>query len=305
MKYTTIKYMRIQNLESDLMTYIVKAPAKINFALDVLSKRPDGYHDVAMIMQTVALYDTITVKSGFDGIRLTTDSSSIPTDESNIAYKAAHYLSTKYNVKRGAHIHIEKRIPVAAGLAGGSTDAAAVLKLLNRAWDLRLSKSELMDAGKKLGADVPFCIQGGTCLAEGLGEKLTVIKSIPDCHILLAKPNVGVSTKEVYQGLKLSEISERPDMKAMLKAIDKQDLREICANLSNVLETVTTKMHPIIIELKQKLMEYGAIGSLMSGSGPTVFGIFEDMASAYGAYDNIKTLVNEIFVVKTFDGRDG
>jgi 4-diphosphocytidyl-2-C-methyl-D-erythritol kinase len=272
--------------------------------LDVLSKRPDGYHDVAMIMQTVALYDTISVRSGFEGIKLTSDSSKIPVDDTNIAYKAAHYLSTKYNVKRGAHIHIEKRIPVAAGLAGGSTDAAAVLKLLNKVWDLKLSKAELMDAGKKLGADVPFCIQGGTCLAEGLGEKLTVIKSMPDCFILLAKPNVGVSTKDVYEGLKLNEIEDRPNIPAILQGIQNQDLLKISKNMGNVLETVTTKMYPIIVQLKQKLMENGAIGSLMSGSGPTVFGVFEDMATAYGAYDNIKTLVNEIFVVKTFDGRD-
>jgi 4-diphosphocytidyl-2-C-methyl-D-erythritol kinase len=286
------------------MTCTVKAPAKINLALDVLSKRPDGYHDVAMIMQTVALYDTISVRSGFEGIKLTSDSSKIPVDDTNIAYKAAHYLSTKYNVKRGAHIHIEKRIPVAAGLAGGSTDAAAVLKLLNKVWDLKLSKAELMDAGKKLGADVPFCIQGGTCLAEGLGDKLTVIKSMPDCFILLAKPNVGVSTKDVYEGLKLNEIEDRPNIPAILQGIQNQDLLKISKNMGNVLETVTTKMYPIIVQLKQKLMENGAIGSLMSGSGPTVFGVFEDMATAYGAYDNIKTLVNEIFVVKTFDGRD-
>jgi 4-diphosphocytidyl-2-C-methyl-D-erythritol kinase len=296
--------MKIQIMESEYMTYKVKAPAKINLALDVLSKRPDGYHDVAMIMQTIALYDTISVRSGFEGIKLTSDSSIIPVDETNIAYKAAHYLSTKYNVKRGAHIHIEKRIPVAAGLAGGSTDAAAVLKVLNNVWDLKLSKAELMDAGKKLGADVPFCIQGGTCLAEGLGEKLTVIKSIPDCYILLAKPNVSVSTKDVYQGLKLKEIEERPNISAILQAIDNQDLQEISSGMVNVLETVTTKVHPIIVELKRKLIENGAIGSIMSGSGPTVFGIFEDMATAQGAYDNIKTLVNEIFVVKTFDGRD-
>jgi 4-diphosphocytidyl-2-C-methyl-D-erythritol kinase len=286
------------------MTCTVKAPAKINLALDVLSKRPDGYHDVAMIMQTVALYDTISVRSGFEGIKLTSDSSKIPVDDTNIAYKAAHYLSTKYNVKRGAHIHIEKRIPVAAGLAGGSTDAAAVLKLLNKVWDLKLSKAELMDAGKKLGADVPFCIQGGTCLAEGLGDKLTVIKSMPDCFILLAKPNVGVSTKDVYEGLKLDEIEERPNIPAILQGIQNQDLLKISNNMGNVLESVTTKMYPIILGLKRKLLENGAIGSLMSGSGPTVFGVFEDMATAYGAYDNIKTLVNEIFVVKTFDGRD-
>jgi 4-diphosphocytidyl-2-C-methyl-D-erythritol kinase len=286
------------------MTYTVKAPAKINLALDVLSKRSDGYHDVAMIMQTVALYDTISVRSGFEGIKLTSDSSKIPIDETNIAYKAAHYLSTKYNVKRGAHIHIEKRIPVAAGLAGGSTDAAAVLKLLNKAWELKLSKVELMDAGKKLGSDVPFCIQGGTCLAEGLGEKLTVIKSMPDCYILLAKPNISVSTQEVYQSLNLNEIEKRPNIPAILQAIENQDLMGISNRMVNVLETVTTKIHPIIVELKQKLMENGAVGSIMSGSGPTVFGVFEDMATAQGAHDSIKTLVNEIYVVKTFDGRD-
>lgn len=286
------------------MTYTVKAPAKINLALDVISKRSDGYHDVTMIMQTIALYDTISVRNGYEGIKLTSDSTKIPVDETNIAYKAAHYLSTKYNVKRGAHIHIEKRIPISAGLAGGSTDAAAVLKLLNKAWELKLSKAELMDAGKRLGADVPFCIQGGTCLAEGVGEKLTVIKSMPDCYILLAKPNISVSTKEVYQSLKLNEMQERPNIPAILQAIENQDLLKISNSMRNVLETVTTKMHPIIVELKQKLMENGAIGSMMSGSGPTVFGVFEDMAAAYGAYDNIKTLVNEIFVVKTFDGKD-
>ncbi len=286
------------------MTYSVKAPAKINLALDVLSKRSDGYHNVSMIMQTIDLYDTITIDSILEGIRITSNSTKIPINESNIAYKAANYLRTKYNVKRGANIHIEKKIPVAAGLAGGSTDAAAVLKLLNKVWELKLSKSELLDAGKMLGADVPFCIQGGTCLAEGLGEELTVINSIPDCHIVLAKPRVGVSTKEVYQSLKLNEIIERPDIPGMIKAIEEQNLIEICNKMGNVLETVTTKRHPITLELKQKLCEYGAIGSLMSGSGPTVFGIFSDMSTAYSAYDNIKTLVNEIFVVKTFDGRD-
>lgn len=285
------------------MAYTVKAPAKINLALDVLSKRLDGYHNVSMIMQTIDLYDTITIKSQLEGIKITSNSTKIPLNESNIAYKAAHYLCTKYNVKRGAHIHIEKKIPVAAGLAGGSTDAAAVLKLLNKVWDLRLSKTELLAAGERLGADVPFCIQGGTCLAEGLGEKLTVIKSIPDCYILLAKPSVEVSTKEVYQSLNLNEIIERPDISGMIKAIEEQDIIGICNKMVNVLETVTTKLHPIILELKQKLFEYGAIGSLMSGSGSTVFGIFSDMSAAYDAYDNIKTLVNEVYVVKTFDGR--
>jgi 4-diphosphocytidyl-2-C-methyl-D-erythritol kinase len=286
------------------MSYTLKAPAKINLALDVLGKRPNGYHDVAMIMQTIALYDTITVNMIGSEIRLTSDSAAIPIDERNIAFKAAHYLRSKYNIKTGVHIHIDKKIPVAAGLAGGSTDAAAVLKLLNNAWDIRLSMEELKEAGLELGADVPFCIQGGTCLAEGLGEKLTIIDTTPACYILLAKPSVEVSTKEVYQSLNLNEIIERPDIPAVIQAIKDNNLRGLCSNMGNVLETVTTKMHPIIPELKQKLMEYGAIGSLMSGSGPTVFGIFEDVSTAQGAYNNIKTLVNEIFLVKTFDGRD-
>lgn len=286
------------------MNFTVQAPAKINFALDVLGKRPNGYHDVAMIMQTVALYDTITVNTDCQEIKLSSNCAEIPLDESNIAYRAAQYIKNKYNIESGVHIHIEKRIPVAAGLAGGSTDAAAVLKLLNKAWELGLSTAELMEAGLTLGADVPFCIQGGTCLAEGLGEKLTIIDKTPDCYVLLVKPSFGVSTKEVYQGLKLDEISNRPNIPEMLQAIEKDDIKALCHSMGNVLETVTTNKHPFIIELKQKMIEYGAVGSLMSGSGPTVFGIFEDMIAAQTAYDNMKTLVHDVYLVKTFDGRD-
>lgn len=284
------------------MNYTAKAPAKINLALDVLGRRANGYHDVAMIMQTISLYDTITVSLTKEGILLTTDSAAIPTDETNIAFKAANYLSTHYNVNKGAHIHIQKKIPVAAGLAGGSTDAAAVLKLLNTAWELKLSKSELMDIGLKLGADVPFCIQQGACLAEGLGEILTPIKTMPDCYILLAKPPVDVSTKKVYQGLHLEQITKHPDMQDTLKAIETQNLHRLCSNLCNVLENVTTQLHPSINELKQKMLELGALGSLMSGSGPTVFGIFENMSLAEKAYDNIKNLVNEVHLVKPSTG---
>ncbi|HWQ29952.1 MAG TPA: 4-(cytidine 5'-diphospho)-2-C-methyl-D-erythritol kinase, partial [Negativicutes bacterium] len=278
-----------------------KAAAKINLAIDVLRKRPDGYHDVSMIMQSVALYDTITVRALKGEIRVTSNSDNIPADETNIAYKAAEYLKIKYNVKEGVLINIEKTIPVAAGLAGGSADAALTLRLLNKAWNLKLSKSELLDAGKKLGSDVPFCLQGGTALAEGLGEKLTTLSGIPDCLILLAKPAVSISTREVYQGLVLEEFKERPDIKGMIKCIDKGDLEGIAGNMRNVLETVTIKKCPQIVELKEKLLKYGALGSMMSGSGPTVFGIFKDSASAYNAYDHIKELVNEIFLVKTIN----
>lgn len=280
-------------------TQVGKAAAKINLAIDVLRKRPDGYHDVMMIMQSVALYDTITVRVQKGDIKIATNSSKIPSDSANIVYKAAEYLKLKYNVKNGAFINIEKSIPVAAGLAGGSADAAAALKLLDKAWDLRLSRTELLEAGKKLGSDVPFCIQGGTALAEGLGERLTPLPGIPDCHILLAKPSASISTKEVYTGLAMEDIKVRPNIKDMLKYIEKGNLEGIAGNMCNVLETVTVKKCPEIEVLKAKLVEHGALGSMMSGSGPTVFGIFKDMVSAYDAYDNIKNMVNEIFLVKT------
>lgn len=277
-----------------------KAAAKINLAIDVLSKRPDGYHDVVMIMQQVALFDTITVKSSKKGeIKLTSNTNRIPLDEANIVYKAAMYLKTKYSVKLGAIINIDKVIPIAAGLAGGSTDAAMTLKLLDRVWDLKLTKAELLDAGRKLGSDVPFCLEGGTALAEGLGDKLTRLKPMPECYILLAKPSISISTKDVYQGIDFLEILDRPNIDDMIKAINNEDILGVCDNLCNVLENVTIKMCPLIKDLKSKLIENGALGSMMSGSGPTVFGIFLDQFDAYRAYDHVKGMVNEIFVVKT------
>lgn len=276
-----------------------RAAAKINLAIDVLRKRPDGYHDVSMIMQSVALYDTITVRALKGDIRVASNNGRIPANKENIAYKAAEYLKMKYNVKEGVLISIDKTIPIAAGLGGGSADAALTLKLLNKAWNLRLSKNEILEAGKKLGSDVPFCIQGGTALAEGLGEKLTVLPGIPDCLILLAKPDVSISTKEVYEGIIIEDINRRPDIKGMIKNINERNLEGIAANMCNVLETVTIKKCPQIEELKEKFMEYGALGSMMSGSGPTVFGVFKDTATAYNAYDHIKDMVSEVFVVKT------
>lgn len=284
-----------------LNTQSGKVAAKINLAIDVLRKRPDGYHDVSMIMQSVALYDTITVRALKGEIRVTSNTDSIPRDKENIAYKAAEYLKMKYGVKEGVLISIDKTIPVAAGLAGGSADAALTIKLLNKSWNLRLSKNEILEAGKKLGSDVPFCIQGGTALAEGLGEKLTPLAGIPDCLIVLAKPALSISTKEVYQGLKLEDIKKRPDIKGMIKHISEKNLEGIAVSMCNVLETVTIKRCPQIEELKEKFMEYGALGSVMSGSGPTVFGVFKDTASAYNAYDHVKDMAEEVFVVKTIN----
>lgn len=285
------------------MKYTGKAPAKINLAIDVIRKRPDGYHDVVMIMQSVALYDIINLKPVRGGkITVDTDSDLVPKGEENIVYRVAEFLKNKYNVKDGVEIQIEKNIPVAAGLAGGSTDAATTIKLLNKAWGLKMTKGEIMDIAKKIGSDVPFCIEGGTALAEGLGEKLTFLKSLPECFILLAKPEINISTKEVYEGIDIEEIKERPDIKAMIEALNKGNLLRVASKLSNVLEYVTIKKCPLIPEIKNKLIEYGALGSVMSGSGPTVLGIFDDSSKAYYAYDYVKTMVNEIFVVKTLTG---
>jgi 4-diphosphocytidyl-2-C-methyl-D-erythritol kinase len=236
-----------------LNTQTGRAAAKINLAIDVLRKRPDGYHDVSMIMQSVSLYDTITVRALKGEIKVTSNTDKIPTDAGNIVYRAAEYLKSKYNVKEGVLINIEKTIPVAAGLAGGSADAALTLKLLNKAWDLRLSKNEILEAGKKLGSDVPFCIQGGTALAEGLGEKLTPLPGIPDCLVLLAKPSLSISTKEVYESLKLEDIKDHPNIKDMIRCIEAGDLEGISADMCNVLETVTIKKCPQIEDIKRKL----------------------------------------------------
>ena len=282
------------------MKYIEKAPAKINLAIDVLSKRSDGYHDVAMIMQSIALYDVVTVKPIRGGkITVITDSDIVPNGSSNIAYKTAEFLKNKYNVKDGVEIYIEKNIPIAAGLAGGSADAAATIKLLNKAWRLKMSWIEMQEISKKIGSDVPFCIEGGTALAEGLGEKLTRLKPLPECYILLAKPEMSISTKEAYQGINIKEIKERPDIRGMIEALKKGSLPDIASRLCNVLENVTVKKCGDIPDIKRKLMEYGALGSVMSGSGPTVFGIFDDQNKAYYAYDHIKSMVDEIFLVKT------
>lgn len=285
------------------MKYTKKAPAKINLAIDVLRKRPDGYHDVIMIMQSVALYDIITVKPIRGGkITVTANSKLVPEGSQNIVYKVAELLKNKYNVKDGVEIQIEKNIPVAAGLAGGSADAAAAMKLLNKAWGLKMSKAEVLEIAKKIGSDVPFCLEGGTALAEGLGEKLTPGKPLPECFILLAKPEINISAKEVYEGIDIEEIKERPDIKGMIETLNKGSLPDVASKLCNVLENVTVKKCPEIPKIKEKLIEYGALGSVMSGSGPTVFGIFDDQNKAYYAYDHVKDMVNEIFVVKTLAG---
>ncbi len=262
----------------------LKANAKINLGLDVTGLRDDGYHLVRMIMQEIDLHDDILIeKTDSDGIELILKNTDLPADQTNLAYRAAALLKEAFSISCGVRITLSKNIPVAAGLAGGSTDAAAVLKGMNQLFSLRLSCEELCEYGVKLGADVPFCILGGTALSEGIGELLTPLSPIPDCHILLVKPDVGVSTAQVYHDLDAVENPKHPQIDAQLSALEESDLSSLCAHMENILEMVTIPLHPVISEIKEDMLSDGAIQSLMSGSGPTVFAIYTDAESAVKA----------------------
>ena len=268
----------IQNMER-------KAFAKINLALDVLGRRPDGYHDVRMIMQTVALCDRLILEAEPDlpGIRFACSDPGLPADERNLAVRAAKLLMEEAGVGQGLSIRLEKGIPEAAGLAGGSADAAETLKGVNRLFGLGFPAEELMRLGAKIGADVPYCILGGTALAEGIGEILTPLRDIPDCAVLLAKPPARVSTKEVYEALDAAEIAGHPDIDGMIGCIGNGDLRGTALRASNVLEPVTAAREPAIRILEEEMLKRGALCAKMSGSGPTVFGLFGDRADAEAA----------------------
>ena len=265
----------------------IKAYGKINLGLDVIRRRQDGYHEVKMIMQTIGLHDDLEINEAAAGINISCDKAELPLNEDNLIYKAAKLLMDEFHIEDGVDIKLTKRIPVAAGLAGGSTDAAAALIGLNRLWELNLTRQELMDIGVKIGADVPYCIMGGTVIAEGIGELLTPIKNCPDCFLLIAKPPVGVSTAYVYKNLKLEDL-KHPDIDKLTDCIEKDDLAGLAAGLSNVLETVTIPLHPVIGTIKDMMLEGGALGSLMSGSGPTVFGIYDDEELAGKSLERIK-----------------
>jgi 4-diphosphocytidyl-2-C-methyl-D-erythritol kinase len=260
----------------------LKATAKINLGLDVLRKREDGYHDLRMVMQMTGMFDRISMfpRARRPGISFRTNLPYIPANENNLAYRAAKILMDEFEVSDGLSINLQKFIPVAAGLAGGSTDAAAVLIGTNKLFHLGLSLEELMVRGKKLGADVPYCLLGGTALAEGIGDVLTPLPDMPSCSILLAKPPVSVSTKEVYGALRADEIEVHPDIDGMVEALKAGDLRGVCDRCANVLEDVTAPSRPIIGEMERDMKKMGALCSIMSGSGPTVFGIFDDESSA-------------------------
>ena len=261
----------------------LKALAKINLGLDVLRRREDGYHEVKMIMQTIGLHDDLEIrKTKTPGIQVKTNLYYLPTNENNLVYKAAKLLMDEFQIQDGVSIQLKKRIPVAAGMAGGSSDGAAGLWGINQMYGLGLSMQALMERGVRLGADVPYCIQRGTALAEGIGEKLSVLPPMPKCTILIAKPGISVSTKFVYENLHANDLKpeQHPDVDSMIEAMRQKDLGLLCSRMGNVLETVTIPAYPVINEIKRTMMDNGAIGSMMSGSGPTVFGIFDSPAAA-------------------------
>jgi len=289
------------------MKYInLKARAKINPALDVLGIRDDGYHELRMIMQTVNLCDNIFIKTeNSNDITLSANVPWLPTDERNLMYKAAALMKERYGINHGISMDLTKRIPVAAGLAGGSTDCAAVIVGLNRLFELNLSLKEQLAIGKELGADVPYCIMRGTMLAEGIGDKLTRLAPFPDCYVLLCKPNINVSTATVYQSIDNCGIEVHPDIDTMIKNIEAGDLKAVCDCMCNVLENVTVNNYPIIADIKAKMLELGAVGSMMSGSGPTVFGFFNAYEPALEALKEVRRIfrTREVYVTTIFNER--
>ena len=271
-------------------TIYLKAYAKINLALDVLRRRPDGYHEVRMIMQSVRLHDRLRItRTRTPGIRLKTNLDFLPTNENNLVYAAANLFFEQFPQDYGVNIQLDKRIPVSAGMAGGSTDAAAALFGLNRLFQTGLSLSELQKLGVKLGADVPYCLLRGTALSEGIGEILTPLAPAPSCHVLLVKPPVSISTKHVYEHLNLDESTVHPDIDGMIDAIRRKSQPDTAALLSTVLESVTRREYPAIADIEDTMREFGALNALMSGSGPTVFGLFSDRGRAEKAFYHFKT----------------
>lgn len=279
-----------------------KAYAKINLGLDVVRRLPNGYHEVRMIMQTVGIYDVLTFAKSDAGIVLQVDNEELPVDQNNLIYKAAKLLMDTAGISdtKGVRITLEKHIPIAAGMAGGSTDAAAALLGINELYELGYSPDELKALGVKIGADVPYCIQGGTALAEGIGEVLSELPAPPQCHLVVAKPDINVSTKFVYENLRANELPYHPDIDGMIEALMAGDLKGITDRLGNVLETVTVPAYPVIQDIKDAMTAAGAAGALMSGSGPTVFGIFTEKALAEAAAGSVKAagLAKQVFVTE-------
>ena len=284
----------------------LKALAKINLGLDVVRRREDGYHEVRMIMQTIHLYDRLDIKRTKEsGIQIQTNLSFLPVNENNLIYKAAKLLMDEFSITDGVSVKLDKRIPVAAGMAGGSTDAAAMLFGMNRLFSLGLTKRQLMERGVQIGADVPYCIMRGTALAEGIGEELSPLPPMVKCPVLIAKPSISVSTKFVYQNLKLDDTTIHPDIDLLIEDIKAKNLHDIAVHMGNVLETVTIPNYPVIDEIKKHMLSHGAVGAMMSGSGPTVFGLFDDEATAKKAYKAMRSshLARQVYLTSVYNNR--
>lgn len=282
----------------------LRALAKINLGLDVVRKREDGYHEVRMLMQTIKMYDKINIRlTDKSGIAIKTNLYYLPVNEDNLAYKAAKLLMDEFQIKDGISIQLKKYIPVAAGMAGGSSNAAAVLVGINRLFKLGLTKRELMERSVVLGADVPYCIMRGTALAEGIGEILTPLTPMPNCHILIAKPGIHVSTKFVYGNLKANELKKHPDIDGQLAALKKKDLKGVAAKMGNVLESVTVPAYPVIGWIRNEMKRNGALNAMMSGSGPTVFGLFDEKEKAQAAFAALRKqeAAKQIYLTEMFN----
>ncbi|RNF38329.1 4-(cytidine 5'-diphospho)-2-C-methyl-D-erythritol kinase [Planococcus salinus] len=281
----------------------VKAPAKINLTLDVLHKRPDNYHEIEMIMTTVDLSDRIGLKEIPSGIQIESADRFVPNDSRNLAYQAAQLLKDTFHIKSGVLISLDKKIPVAAGLAGGSSDAAATLKGLNRLWKLNLSLDELAELGAKIGSDISFCVYGGTALAKGRGEIIEELPSPPNCWVVLAKPTIGVSTADVYGAFDVTK-AEHPNTDQMIQALRDKDYQSMCDHLGNALESVTLKMYPEVAQIKEQMKRFGADAVLMSGSGPTVFGLVQQEARIPRIYNGLRGFCSEVYAVRLVGDRE-
>ncbi|UJF26967.1 4-(cytidine 5'-diphospho)-2-C-methyl-D-erythritol kinase [Planococcus sp. 107-1] len=281
----------------------VKAPAKINLTLDVLHKRPDNYHEIEMIMTTVDLADRIGLKATESGIHIESADRFVPNDSRNLAYQAAQLLKDKFHIKSGVIISLDKQIPVAAGLAGGSSDAAATLKGLNQLWQLNLSLDELAELGAQIGSDVSFCVYGGTALAKGRGEIIQELPTPPNCWVILAKPTIGVSTADVYGAFDVTK-AEHPNTQAMIEALETGDYQAMCDNLGNALESVTLNLYPEVAQIKEQMKKFGADAVLMSGSGPTVFGLVHQEARIPRIYNGLRGFCAEVYAVRLIGERD-
>ena len=282
----------------------LRALAKINLGLDVIKKREDGYHEVRMIMQTINMYDQLEIDIKEEpGISITTNLPFIPTNENNLVYKAAKLLMDEFHIEKGITVELQKFIPVAAGMAGGSSDAAATMIGMNRLFGLGLTVRQLMERSVSIGADVPYCLLRGTALAEGIGEKLRPLPPCPNCYVLIGKPSISVSTKFVYEKLDAGNIEEHPDIDRILEGLQWHNLNKISENMGNVLESVTIPAYPIIEEIKNHMKEHGAVNAMMSGSGPTVFGLFDDKMVAERACEALREshLARTVFLTTVFN----